>query len=292
MNPKVERSLPVVLSLLGSIGVIGTAVLVAKETPKAMEELQKAKESKDKKKMVMSVVKNYGPSIAVGTATISSIIAGTIISKKTEASLTATTIMLDRVYRKYKNKVVDTLGLDVHKKITSEIAEDDYKDVKNTKKDDGKITYWQENVGFFRTSPAQLEKAVNLTNERIQSTSDEVEFTGMSTFMYASLRSFLHDAKAELLNEHEIDDVTYDYGWSCDYMNEVYDNRFVHIKTEPIYDENGEIKYVKVTFDKDPIFGIINSVKNHCYGYSIKDIEKAEQFEEYDDGFDESHYVK
>lgn len=295
MNEKVRRILPIFLSIVSSAGVIGTAILVAKETPKASKEIEEAKKEKNSKKVAKAILKNYGPSIAVGAATITSIVAGTIIGKKTEASLTATTIMLDRTYRKYKGKVKEVLGVEKEAEINKEIAKDDYKkkeeELNSYENSDGTKLYHEEHIGFFRAKPELLERALNLTNERIQSTYDDIKY-GMRTNMYASLKTFLDDAKAKVIDKKEIDDLSFDYGWSYDYLDEAWGgNKFVHMILTPEGDENGVVKYINVTFDKDPIYGVESMIPKDLYGYNLNDINDGFRLD-FDDGFNEEAYVK
>ena len=121
-----KKALPIIFSIIGSLGTIGTAVLVAKETPKVQEKL---KEKKDISKIEYLKIlgKGYLPAILAGVATISSITASTIISKKTEASLIATTAVLSQGWNKYKYKIKDVLGPQGQKKITDLISSEDYK---------------------------------------------------------------------------------------------------------------------------------------------------------------------
>lgn len=73
------------------------------------------------------MLKVYYPSILVGTATCASMVAGAIIGKKTEASLTATALLLDSGYRKYKSKAKYILGdkaKDIEKAVREELFEE------------------------------------------------------------------------------------------------------------------------------------------------------------------------
>ena len=99
--------MPIVLAVTGSVGVIATSVLVAKETPKTNKKLEEVIEDDKKKKLFKKgtiIVKSYWPAILCGVGTIGSIVASTIISKRTEASLIATATVLSQEWNKYKYK--------------------------------------------------------------------------------------------------------------------------------------------------------------------------------------------
>lgn len=259
MNQKLEKVLPIFLSILASAGVVATGVAIAKVAPKANEKIKEAKETGSKMEVVKTVVKEYKIPLVLASATIASIVSGTIISKKIEASLSATTLMLDTAYKKYKYKVKQLFG-DKANEIVKSISEDE----KEKKKDkieelnsrDNRQLYHEEHVGFFKADPEDLKKAIALTNEKILT-----HFRGVAqteTNHWASLDTFLEDCNAERLS-NDIDKVSYDYGWNFDYMNDLYKyDMHVRIIETPHVDENGIVDYIIIQFDKEPIFGILD----------------------------------
>ena len=87
MNIRTQKIISLALSVLGSIGTIATAVLVAKETPEARKKLDEIKEKKDHTKSdeMICLAKSYAPAIIVCAATVASNASSIIISRKTEA---------------------------------------------------------------------------------------------------------------------------------------------------------------------------------------------------------------
>lgn len=286
MNSKFERALPVILSVVSSVGVVATSYFVAKVTPKANERIKKAKETNSKKKIILETIKGYKVPIIIGSATIASIVSGTIISKRIEASLSATAIMLDTTLRKYKGKVKELVG-DKVDDIKEAIAEDDYKEKKELieKKPitDGRVLYQEEHIGFFKAYPNDIERAVAITNEKILTSYRGKERT--ITDHWASLKTFLEDCNAELIDEEDnpIDDVSFDYGWTSEYMAYTYeDDMFLHIHQKKHKDAQGNIDYVILSFDKDPIFGVYSDYSNwpskklEDSGYNAGDLDELE----------------
>lgn len=266
MNQKIQKSMPIILSIFGSIGVVGTSILVSKETMKNYDKLKKVKDSNNKKDIAKVYLKTYTPAIIVGAATICSITAGTIMSKKIEASLSATCLMLDQTLRRYKGKAKMLLGEkaeQIEKAIASDICKEKHEKINNNYNDNTRL-YYEDHIGFFRANPEDFQKAINKMNERIIAESS-----------CSSLQMLLDDCNAELINEDSIDQVSFDYGWSYDYINEVYGredyNIFVHISTEIMVDESINEDYYYIHFDKEPAFGISGDL---CLlgGYNIKNI--------------------
>lgn len=105
----------VILTFIGMAGVIATAVLAVKETPKALKKIQEDSEKKHNgdpnaytmKEAIRSAWKYYIPSFVVGAVTISSIAASTFLSKKQEASLIAGYSLLKHSYEKVKELEAD-----------------------------------------------------------------------------------------------------------------------------------------------------------------------------------------
>ena len=272
MNPKVQKAIPIVCAVLGAVGVVATSVLVATRAEKANIEIRKAKETKDTKQVAKAFIKGYYPAIISGVATIATITTGTIVSKKIEASLSTTILMLDATLHKYKHKLFELFG-DKAKLITESISEDEYKKEKKElpKVDNSEYRlYWEEHIGFFKAKPEKLEEALAETNERL-----------MSHKGWSSFNVLLKSAEAEIVKIIDVDKVSYDYGWTIDYINEVYpsqdtENNALHMECKPHADADGVIDYYILMFDKDPIFGVTAEYLGRLGGYDISELEDSD----------------
>ena len=307
VNTKIQKALPIVLSALASIGVIGTSIMVSKETVKAKPKMDAVKAENNKKKLVKEFIKDYKWSLILGGATISSIISGTIISKKIEASLSATVVMLNGALLKYKGKVQQVLGPKA-KEITHKIVGDEYEKVgpyvADTPRKPGSVLYYNEYIGWFFAKPENINRAEALTNEKIHG-----HYRGpekIKTDGWASLETFFDDCKAEVAefpdNPYN-EEIMCDFNWCSEYINEVYGfNEFLHVIKTPHYDANHDIDYIILEFDKEPIYnsmdysnwptihhyddeeavagqdeeGYINN--DNVGGYSTKNIESTQEF--------------
>ena len=121
MNTRTQQITSGLLALLSVAGLGGTVYFTAKVAPKANKKIKEAEKKKGSKltftESVKAVGKDYIPVVLTGGATVISVISSTIISRKTEASLGATAVALDGLYRRYKSKVDDVFGKDAQKKI-------------------------------------------------------------------------------------------------------------------------------------------------------------------------------
>lgn len=107
-----------ILSIIGSIGVVGTTILAVKATPKALKaiELEKKYPSTENETLSDSIKcgsltrleiikagwKAYIPSILVGITTISCIFGSNYINKKNQKELVSAYILLHNTYLRYR----------------------------------------------------------------------------------------------------------------------------------------------------------------------------------------------
>lgn len=222
MNNRIQKVLPVILSIAGSIGVIGTSIMAVKNSKNF-----KIEEGDDNKVKVKKFIKAYWPTILVGTATVGSITAGTIISKKVEASLTGAVIMLERGYNKYQGKVKEILGIDTHNKILSDIAKDDAEKLKLKPEIEGeKKLYYNKYVGHFYAKKEDVLRAILNMNMRLNSTyaSDMIKDNEKGV---CTISQFIEEAKAEVLDE-KIANVNKEMGWTSEYLNDVCEEGWIY----------------------------------------------------------------
>ena len=278
MNIKTQRTLSVIFSLLSSLGTVGTAILAVKYTPKAMKKLEELKTDKinkiynastqsvkdakksDKKEKIkynLTVVREMGkiywPAILSGIGTIASTTTSLMLSRKTEASLIATTTLLSNGWRRYRSKVKDFFGIDADKLISDSMSIDDYHkiDKKEMSADDGKKLYWNEYTGFFKCSELDMLSAMMDLNQRLHAPDTDEN----GTFYFTTLEIFLKDAKAEVFDKRRLE-ACKNIGWTSDYLYSMIQGNcvWVHPYYTKVCDEStGEIKYTKISFWEEPI---------------------------------------
>ena len=121
-----SRNASTILTIVGGIGVVGTAVLTATATPKAIALVEEAQEEKGKKLTTWETVKvatpAYIPAIAVGASTIMCIFGANIMNKRSQAALTSAYALIDNAYKEYRNKLKELYGEEAHNKIIDAIA--------------------------------------------------------------------------------------------------------------------------------------------------------------------------
>lgn len=130
----VKHESPMILGILGAAGVVATFISVAKAAPKA--ELKVCQVQKDadhtlttvEKVKVMAPV--YMPSVAIAGVTVACIVSSTVLSNQQKVGLTGAYIALDQAYKRYKDKIVDIVGIDTSKKAEEEVSKDRIEEIK------------------------------------------------------------------------------------------------------------------------------------------------------------------
>lgn len=139
-KPKSYSKQSTVLSCIGAVGVVTTAVMAAKATPKATVILENEryersyKTNKDSRyyqdlmplEVVQLTWKCYIPAALVGLSTIACIFGANILNKRQQASLTSAYALLNESYKKYRKAAKSVYGEDADSKIAIEAAKEMY----------------------------------------------------------------------------------------------------------------------------------------------------------------------
>jgi hypothetical protein len=135
-NTFLKRNSSTILTTIGAIGVVATAVIAVKDTPKALRILDEAEQEKGEeltvKEKIVTAGPVYIPAIAVGISTIACIFGANTLNKRNQAALMSAYALLDKSYKDYKRKVSDIYGEDADKKIIEEVAKEELEPRDNT----------------------------------------------------------------------------------------------------------------------------------------------------------------
>lgn len=169
-----------ILTGLGMAGVVTTAVLAVKETPKAMKlledrekiKMEKYNESLTKLEKALVVAPVYFPAILMGATTMSCIYGANHINKKQQAILTGAYSYLSSCYDDYRDKVKELYGEDADKKVKEEIAKDIYFETTGEEREDTNLYFDEYSNRYFNLNPNDLpnilydiNKMYNFTGE-------------------------------------------------------------------------------------------------------------------------------
>lgn len=143
---QVKKHSPEILVVTGIIGAVASAVMACKATMKVNDILEDAKEQidaahevfevdaqreepqyseKDCKKALaviyiktgLEFVKLYGPSVALGTVSVASILASNDILRKRNLAMAAAYTAVDTGFKEYRNRVIERFGKELDKEL-------------------------------------------------------------------------------------------------------------------------------------------------------------------------------
>ena len=123
-----------ILAIASTAGVIATAIISAKATPKALSVLSEAESNKGEELTTLEKVKIvapiYIPTALVGASTVLCIVGANLLDKRKQASLTSAYALVNSSYKQYKDKLKELYGEEVHNDVVNAIAIEKTKDVK------------------------------------------------------------------------------------------------------------------------------------------------------------------
>ena len=228
-----------ILTIGGAAGVITTAVVAVKETPKALYLLEQAKEEKGEDLTAIEKVKVAGPvyipSIIIGASTIACIFGANTLNKRQQAALMSAYALLDNSYKEYKKKVTEMYGEDADKLVRNSIAKDKYEEahIDPDEEDDRKRLFYDEfSEQYFRATTAEVLKAEYEVNREMAQNGG------------VALTRFY-----ELLNIDKLK-LSEDIGWSIGMLSDMYWTFWIDFDHEKvIMDDEMECTIIRMCYE-------------------------------------------
>ena len=133
----IKKYSPITLSCVASVGVVVTAVVAVKDTPKAVVKIHAdSRKNHDgdpyaytKREAVASAWKCYIPAVAIGASTIACIMGANALNRRQQAALTSAYALVQNSYKEYKDKLKELYGEEAHNAIVDSIVSEKCKDV-------------------------------------------------------------------------------------------------------------------------------------------------------------------
>ena len=161
MRNKLKKYAPTILTTMGGAGVISTAVMAAKATPKALLLLEQAEADKGEELTKFEKVKVAGPvyipSAIMGATTLICIFGANALNQRNQAALTSAYAMVNNSYKEYKKKVKELYGEEGEEQVIKEVAKDKYDGEKPNGK--GELFYDEFSGRFFVSTVEAVQRA-------------------------------------------------------------------------------------------------------------------------------------
>lgn len=232
MNAKLffKRNASNILTCVGGIGVVATAVVAVKDTPKAMQIIEKKTEEKGEDLTTIEKIKVAGPvyipAVAIGVSTLACIFGANTLNKRTQASLMSAYALLDSSYKEYKNKVEGMYGEGASARVQGEVARDKYNSDDISRDDEKLLFYDYFSERYFRSTMEEVMQAEYDINRELH------------TKDYAYLNEFY-----DLLGLDHIQS-GWDLGWSMGASLSHYWKTWIDFRHEKVEMEDGMECYI------------------------------------------------
>ena len=216
-----KRNGSLVLTCVGGVGVVATAVMTAKATPKALERLDQAENEKGEEltkfEKVVVAGPAYIPAVVVGVSTVACIFGANALNKRQQAALMSAYALLDSSYKDYKNKVEELYGEGANEHVRSELAKEQYED-EGIEVEGNKLLFYDE---FSDTYYWSNRLAILAAESEINRDLHESGIAYLSTYY-------------NLVGHHEVPQIYRDFYWSLDDTEWVdFDHVFIDAKNTP-----------------------------------------------------------
>lgn len=166
-----NRNAATILTCIGGAGVIVTAVMAVKATPKATRLLEVAKEEKGEDLTALETIEiagmTYVPTVITGMATIACIFGANVLNKRQQAALTSAYALLNSSYQDYKKKVEELYGEAADIRVREELAKDKYEEEHYEVHDDKQLFYDEVSERYFEATMADVIRAEYEVNKKI-----------------------------------------------------------------------------------------------------------------------------
>ena len=156
-----------ILTGMGAVGVVSTAIMAAKATPKALDILKEKEAYKQEEyeepltrfEKVLAMAPAYIPTALMGTATIACILGANHINKVKQAELISAYLYLERTYNSYREKVKEVLGEQGDARVQHEIEKEQEMSDKYGDPTIKRLFYDEFSNRYFEMSIFELLKA-------------------------------------------------------------------------------------------------------------------------------------
>lgn len=216
MKDFLRRNSSTILTCVGAVGVVATAVMAVKATPKALNLIEKAKAEKGEELTKWETVKiagpTYIPTVITGAATIACIFGSNIINKHQQATLMSAYALVDNSYKEYKKKVDELYGEEAGQQVREEIAKDKYTG-DGTLSDDSKELFYDFYSGRYFESTKELVMWAEYETNRAMFVNGSV-----------CVNEFYDFLGIEPLPEYEY------IGWTCELNEQAYWNPWIEFE--------------------------------------------------------------
>ena len=204
---------PTILTIIGSTGVIITAVLAVKGTPKAQKLIEEAKNSKNDELTTIETIrvawKPYIPAVISGLSTIMCIFGSNYLNVKKQRNLASAYILLENAFKEYRQNIIKEHDEEFDKQLYEESSR---KQLENLE-DDDTLFFEFNSMRFFETSihkvlQAECKAKTQFEKCELLSLNDYYSYLGLAPSPYGDCLGW---SKFQMQTEEHVDDLEFTY---------------------------------------------------------------------------------
>lgn len=206
---------PTILTVIGSTGVVITAVLAVKGTPKALKLIEEAKMTKGDEltagETVQVAWKPYIPAAISCVSTILCIVGANYLNIQKQKNLMSAYMLLDNAFKEYRNRVSERYGEEVDEEFSHDLAR------KQLEEMDGIYTetlFFEFNsMRFFEANihkvlQAECKAKIQFAQYGYLTLNDYYSYLGIESSPYGEAMGW---SKYQMQTEEHVDDLEFTY---------------------------------------------------------------------------------
>lgn len=217
------------LTVIGSVGVVVTAVMSARDTLKARKRINYQRGYQDKefttKEKIKLAAPCYIPTALSAVSTILCICGANKLNKNMQKSLTSAYILLDQSYKEYKKSVKEVYGREGEEEIARHTAERKAEETQIIKPDEGDVFFDNFSLQFFTSTLENIHDAERQANEILHSQG------------YISLRMLYSLLGEDVIGTDNL------LGWSLG-AGRLYGYENIELEVTVMPREDGKVRYI------------------------------------------------
>ena len=206
---------PTILTVIGSTGVVITAVLAVKGTPKAMKLIEEAKNTKGDKLTVRETIlvawKPYIPATISCVSTILCIVSANYLNIKKQKNLMSAYILLDNAFKEYRNKISERYGEEVDNELSNNIVRKQLEEMEDIYNDTlffdfNSTRFFEANI--HKVLQAECKAKLQFSQYEHLSLNDYYSYLGIEPSPYGEAMGW---SKYQMQTEEHVDDLEFTY---------------------------------------------------------------------------------
>lgn len=238
-----KKHSPTILTCVGAVGAVATAVVAVRATPKALSLLENAKEEKGEDLTKLETVRiagpAYVPAVLIGATTVACIFGANVLNKKQQASILSAYAFLDQSYKEYKSKIKDLYGEEADEKVNAAIAQDYYEGRYIQPEGEKKLFFDTFSMRYFESTIEDVQRAEYKINRDFEmkdacSVNEFYELLGLEPVVNGDR-----------------------YGWSTDACFEMYGNSWIDFDHKLVTLDDGLECYI-LSMPFEPVYNFDN----------------------------------